>query len=127
MLVLADGVVLVHLAFVIFVVAGGFVVLRWKRVAWVHAPVALWGAGISLGRWICPLTPLENWLRARSGGAPYAGGFIDHYVMPVLYPVALTRELQIAAGVFVLALNALLYWRVFGATRSSGRRRPPPA
>ena len=119
---LADGVVLVHLAFVIFVVAGGFAVLRWKPVAWVHVPVALWGAGISLGRWICPLTPLENWLRAQSGSAPYPGGFIDHYVMPVLYPVALTRELQIAAGVFVLALNALLYWRAFGVGLRAGGR-----
>lgn len=117
MLLLADAVILVHLGFVVFVVAGGLLVLRWRRLAWAHVPAALWGAGISLGGWICPLTPLENWLRARGGGARYAGGFIEHYVLPVLYPVALTREAQIAAGVFVLALNALLYWRLFRPRR----------
>jgi hypothetical protein len=113
---LADAVVLVHLGFVVSVVAGGLLVLRWGRLAWVHLPVALWGAGISLGGGLCPLTPLENWLREQGGGARYAGGFIEHYMLPVLYPVALTREVQIAAGVFVLALNALLYWRAFRPT-----------
>jgi hypothetical protein len=116
-LLLADAVVLVHLGFVVFVVAGGVLVLRWRRLAWAHVPVALWGAGISLAGFVCPLTPLENWLRDQGGGAPYAGGFIEHYVLPVLYPAALTREAQIAAGVFVLALNAFLYWRAFRPTR----------
>ena len=126
-LALADAIVLVHLAFVIFVIAGGCLVLRWRRLAWVHVPVALWGAAIALGGWICPLTPLENWLRARGGGAPYATGFIEHYVMPVLYPVALTRGVQIAAGVFVLVLNALLYWLAFGLARSARRPGSPLA
>jgi uncharacterized protein DUF2784 len=125
-LALADTVVLVHLAFVMFVIAGGVLVLRWPRLAWAHVPAALWGAAIALGGWICPLTPLENWLRVRGGGAPYATGFIEHHVMPVLYPVALTREVQVAAGILVLALNALLYWLAFGLARRSPVSGSPP-
>ena len=121
MLVLADAVVLVHLAFVVFVLVGAALVLRWPRLAWVHLPAALWGAGIALGGWICPLTPLENWLRARGGGSSYGTGFIEHYVMPVLYPAALTREMQIAAGLFVLALNAVLYALAFAIRRPGPR------
>jgi len=116
-LLLADALVLVHLAFVVFVVTGGFFVLRWRRLAWVHVPAALWGAAIALGGFICPLTPLENWLRERAGAVVYTTGFIEHYLMPVLYPVALTRRTQIAAGVFVVALNGLLYGLTFGVRR----------
>lgn len=111
--VLATAVVLVHMGFVAFVVLGGLFALRWPRVAWVHLPVALWGAGIALVGWICPLTPFENWLRVQGGDAPYATGFLEHYLLPMLYPVGLTRTLQIATGAFVIALNALVYWRVF--------------
>lgn len=110
---LADGVVIVHLAFVLFVVAGGFFVLKWKRLAWVHLPAATWGAAIEVGGWICPLTPLENWLRARGGGTPYPGGFMEHYLLPMLYPAVLTREFQVALGAAVVVLNALVYWRAF--------------
>jgi hypothetical protein len=111
--VLATVVVLVHMAFVAFVVAGGVLALRWPRVAWVHLPVALWGAMIALVGFICPLTPFENWLRVRGGGTPYDTGFLEHYLLPILYPVAMTRGLQIATGVFVVTLNVLVYWRVF--------------
>ena len=111
--ILATAVVLVHMAFVAFVVLGGLLALRWPRVAWVHLPAALWGAGIALVGWICPLTPLENWLRVQGGDAPYPTGFLEHYLLPVLYPIGLTRTLQIATGAFVIALNALVYWRVF--------------
>jgi hypothetical protein len=109
---LATAVVLVHLAFVAFAVVGGLLALRWPRVAWVHVPAAAWAAGISFAGWICPLTPLENWLRTQSGEVPYPGGFLEHYLLPILYPVALTQTLQIAIGAFVIALNALVYWRV---------------
>ena len=115
--VLAGVVVVVHLAFVAFVVTGGVVVLRWPRVAWVHVPAALWGAMIAFRGWICPLTPLENWLRARGGGTPYETGFLEHYLVPILYPVAMTRGLQIATGVFVVSVNALVYWRVLRRRR----------
>jgi hypothetical protein len=110
--VLAGVVVVVHLAFVAFVVAGGALALRWPRVAFIHLPAALWGATIALGGWICPLTPLENWLRVRGGAQAYDTGFLEHYLLPVLYPVALTRGVQIASGVFVILINALVYWRI---------------
>ena len=110
--VLATVVVLAHLAFVAFVVAGGALALRWPRVAWVHLPAALWGATIALVGVICPLTPLENWLRVRGGGRAYDAGFLEHYLLPVLYPVGMTRGLQIATGAFVVVVNAFVYWRV---------------
>src|SRR5687768_18365203 len=105
----ADLVLVVHLAFVLFVVLGGLLALRWPRVAWVHVPVALYGAAIEFIGFICPLTPLEVWLRRRGGEAGYEGGFIEHYVTAALYPTGLTREIQLALGVGVLLLNAIVY------------------
>jgi hypothetical protein len=119
---LATVVALVHLAFVAFVVAGGVLALRWPRVAWVHVPAAVWGALITLVGFICPLTPLENWLRVRGGGTAYATGFLEHYLLPILYPVAMTRGLQIATGLFVVSLNALVYWRVVRRLRARWHR-----
>ena len=115
--VLADAVVLVHVGFVGFVVLGGFVVLKWPRAAWLHLPSALWGAAIEFSGRVCPLTPLENWLRARAGGTPYAGGFIERYVIPTLYPSTLTRTVQVALGVFVVVVNGVVYWRVVRRSR----------
>jgi hypothetical protein len=110
----ADLVLVVHLAFVLFVVLGGLLALRWRRMAWVHVPVALYGAAIEFVGFICPLTPLEVWLRRRGGEAGYEGGFVEHYVAAALYPSGLTREIQIALGTGVLVLNAIVYlvwWR----------------
>ena len=115
---LATLVVLVHMAFVAFVVAGGTLALRWPRVAWIHLPAALWGAMIAIEGFMCPLTPLENWLRVRGGARGYDTGFLEHYLLPVLYPVAMTRGLQIATGVFVVVVNALVYWRVLRRSRA---------
>jgi hypothetical protein len=120
--VLATLVVFVHLAFVAFVVAGGVLALRWPRVAWVHLPAALWGALIALAGWLCPLTPLENWLRVRGGARAYNTGFLEHYLLPILYPAALTRGVQIASGVFVISINALVYWRVSRRLWRASRR-----
>ncbi len=106
---LADLLVVVHLAFVLFVVLGGFFAIRWRRVAWAHLPCAAWGALISLTGWVCPLTPLENALRRAGGEAGYGGGFVAHYLLPVLYPEGLTRGAQVGLGVLVLAANALAY------------------
>ena len=106
---LADLVVLIHFAFVLFVVLGGLLVLKWKRLAWAHVPAFLWGALIEFAGWICPLTPLENWLRAKGGIIGYRSGFIEHYIIPVLYPTLLTRRLQIALGLFVLGVNLGIY------------------
>lgn len=106
---LADALVLLHLAFVVFVVAGGLLVLRWPRVAWAHLPAAAWGVWIEWSGGICPLTPLENRLRTAGGEAGYAGSFVEHYVMPVLYPVGLTSTVQVALGAAVLVLNLAIY------------------
>ena len=106
---LADLVLVVHLTFVLFVVLGGLLVLRWPRIAWLHVPAAIWGVLIEYTWWICPLTPLENSFRARGGEAGYAGGFIEHYIQPLLYPAGLTRGTQIVLGSFVLLLNLSAY------------------
>ena len=106
---LADLVVIVHAAFVAFVVIGGVFVLRWPRLAWVHIPAAVWGALIEFAGWICPLTPLENSFRARAGEAGYAGGFVEHYILPVLYPAGLTRTTQYVLGTIVLVINITVY------------------
>jgi len=117
--VLADFVVMVHFAFVLFVVLGGFFVLRWKRCAWLHVPVVLWGALIEFTGWICPLTPLENWLRARGGAVGYRSSFIEHYIFPILYPTHLTRQLQIILGLLVLGINLGIYgWVLRRAAKS---------
>ena len=114
---LADLVLLVHLVFVLFVVLGGLLVLRWPRMAWLHLPAALWGAGIEFASGICPLTPLENRLRHLGGEAGYSGGFIDHYVTALIYPHGLTRGVQLALGVLVVLVTVILYrraWRRMG-------------
>jgi hypothetical protein len=106
---LADAALLVHAAFVAFVVLGGLLVLRWPRLAWAHLPVVAWGAGIEFAGGICPLTPLENHLRALAHEQGYAGGFVEHYVFGLLYPEGLTREVQVMLGLGVLALNGAVY------------------
>ena len=106
---LADFVVVLHFLFVLFVVLGGLLVLRWPRVAWLHLPAAIWGAAIELAGGICPLTPLENSLRRQAGGTGYSGGFIEHYILPILYPSALTRDIQLILGLLVLAVNLGIY------------------
>ena len=106
---MADAVVVLHLLFVAFAVAGGLLVLRWRWVAWPHIPAAVWAAAIEFSGGICPLTPLENWWRAREGGVTYSSDFIARYVLPLLYPGELTREMQIGFGVIVLLLNFGIY------------------
>ena len=117
----ADFVLVVHFAFVVFVVLGGLLALRWRRTAWVHIPVALYGAAIEFAGFICPLTPLEVWLRRRGGEAGYEGGFVEQYITAALYPTGLTREIQVALGIGVLAVNAVVYaiwWRQRRGSRS---------
>lgn len=110
----ADLTLVAHLCFVLFVVLGGLLALRWPRVAWAHVPVALYGALIEFVGFVCPLTPLENHFRRRGGEAGYAGGFVEHYVTATLYPGGLTRNAQLVLGIGVLTLNVVvyaLYWR----------------
>ncbi len=117
---LADAVLLFHLAFILWVVLGGLLVLRWPRAAWFHIPLAAWGAWVEFSGWICPLTPLELHLRALGGQAGYEGGFIEHYLFPLLYPVGLTRVHQWVLGGIVLLVNGLVYgWAL---TRRRRRR-----
>ena len=116
----ADVVVVVHLAFILFVAAGGLLVLRWPKLAWMHVPAVIWGALIELAGWVCPLTPLENRLRGAAGEAVFAGGFIDRYIMPIVYPAGLTRGMQLALGTAVIAVNLVVYgWLVFRRKRRS--------
>lgn len=117
---LADLVLAIHAAFVLFVAVGGLLALRWGRVAAVHLPCALWGAWVSMAGRVCPLTPLENHLRRRAGQAGYPGGFLEHYVVPVLYPAGLTREIQVGLGVAVVVLNVAVYWVVWRRRGSRG-------
>jgi len=114
---LADLIVAFHFLFVVFVVMGGFLVLRWPWVAYLHVPAAVWGVLIELAGWICPLTPLEKRLRVEAGGAGYQGGFIENYILPVLYPSALTRGIQIFLGSLVLILNVAVYWHLWSRSR----------
>ena len=120
MSLLADLVVVVHLAFVLFVAVGGLLVLRWPRVAWLHLPAAAWGVFVEFAGWICPLTPLENALRVRAGASAYTGTFVDRYLLPLLYPAGLTRPTQLALGLFALSINVVVYTLVL---RRSLRRR----
>ncbi|MFN4063805.1 DUF2784 family protein [Azoarcus communis] len=105
----ADAVLVLHLAFILFVLAGGLPVLRWPRVAFAHLPAAAWGIHIELSGGLCPLTPLENTLRAWAGQAGYEGSFIEHYLLPVIYPDGLTRELQLALAGTVVVVNVAVY------------------
>ncbi len=116
----ADLVVALHFLFILFVILGGLLVLKRRRIAFLHIPAALWGAAIEFGGWICPLTPLENRLRAAAGSDTYATGFIDHYITPLVYPPGLTRSDQLLLGAAVLVLNLGIYGWVL---RSARRRR----
>ena len=108
-LIAADLLVVLHLAFVGFVVLGGLLVLKWRRVLYLHIPAAVWGALIEFQGWICPLTPLEQYLRQMGDQKGYSGGFVEHYLLSILYPEGLTADLQIILGVFVVAINIALY------------------
>ena len=106
---LADFIVLVHFAFVLFVILGGLLVLRWRRLVWLHLPAVLWGALVEFADWYCPLTIWEDWCRARGAQVGYHTDFVQHYLLAVLYPDSLTRGLEIFLGTTVLVLNAAIY------------------
>ena len=111
---LAEAVVVFHLLFVVFAAAGGLLAFRWRWMPLLHLPALAWAAFVEFSGRICPLTPLENALRAAGGSAAYAGGFVEHYLLPVLYPAGLTRELQWTLGAGLLGFNTVVYlllWR----------------
>lgn len=116
--ILADAALGLHLLFIVFVLLGGLAVFRWPRLSWLHIPAFLWGAGIEFAGWVCPLTYLENHYRALGAADGYDTSFVEHYLLPVIYPDLLfpdgfPRGGFIVMGVFVLALNGLIYWRVW--------------
>lgn len=112
----ADLVVLVHLGFILFVLFGGFLTLRWRGLLWLHLPAVVWGVLVELLGWYCPLTPLEQGLRRTAGETGYSGGFIEHYIVPLIYPSGLTRETQFIFAAIVIGLNGCAYgwllWRL---------------
>ena len=110
----ADVLVVVHFLFILFVVAGGMLILYRPRMAFLHLPAVIWGAAVELCGWICPLTPLENYFRRIAGDAGYSGGFIEHYLAPLIYPENLTAETQYILGGLVIVVNLIFYfilWR----------------
>jgi hypothetical protein len=123
--ILADLVVGVHALFVAFVVLGGLLALRWPWAAAAHLPAAVWGTLIEFRGWVCPLTPLENSLRASAGQAGYEGGFIEHYLLPVLYPAGLTRGVQLAFGSLVIAVNLVVYAMVLRRRHDQNKSSMP--
>jgi hypothetical protein len=114
---LADLVLIAHLAFVVFALLGGVLVLRYPRLLWVHLPVLAWGVVVEWADWVCPLTPLENHLLRLGGEAGYAGGFIERFVSKILYPEALTLTLRYVLGLVLIAVNVAVYAFVFAARR----------
>jgi len=120
-LLLADLVVLIHIGFVLFVVLGGLLALRWRWVSVLQLPAALWGAMVEFGGLICPLTPLENQFRMAAGGAAYTGDFVVEYLVPLLYPSALTRELQFWLGGGVCLINLIIYLTIWLRSRNTRR------
>lgn len=106
---LADFVVLIHFTFVLFAVFGGLLVIWWKKAIWAHLPVVIWATLIELIGWVCPLTPLENWLRHRGGETGYTNTFIEQYLLPLLYPVSYTHTVRLTLGFLVLGINLTIY------------------
>ena len=120
---LADLVVMLHLGFVVFVIFGGLLCFKWPRMAWLHLPALVWGVLVEVNHWICPLTPLENDLRRRAGESGYTGGFVEHYVLPVLYPPGLDAAWQWSLGIALAAGNLIVYAMVW---RRARRGASPP-
>ena len=121
-LLLADLIVVLHLLFVVFAVLGGFLLLKWPRLAWLHIPVVAWGTLTEFLGLICPLTPLEIWLRQQAGTDPYPGGFVSHYLVPLIYPPGLTAGMQWLLGGVLLLINLLIYSWLFIRKRKPVKR-----
>jgi Protein of Unknown function (DUF2784) len=119
----ANLVLLLHFGFILFVAFGGLLLIKWPRLIWLHLPAVAWGAFVEFSGWICPLTPLENWLLAQGGEATYGGDFLVRYLSSILYPNALTRDVQVALGMLAIGLNMAIYGRLWLIRRRPGRDR----
>ena len=112
-LFLANALVVFHFCFVLYVMSGGLLVIWRKRFALLHIPAVMWGVIVETTGWLCPLTPLENHWRSAGGGVPYEGGFVEHYIMPVLYPHDITRDFQITLAILIAIINLIVYTVAF--------------
>jgi hypothetical protein len=110
--ILAELVLIIHFCFVLFVVLGGLLVLRWPSILWLHLPAFMWGILVQCFFWACPLTPLENWFRCSGGEVEYSGGFVEHYISAILY-ANVSREFQAMLGLLLIGVNVLVYSLVF--------------
>jgi hypothetical protein len=120
--ILADLIVVIHFGFILFVIFGGFLVWKYPRMIWLHLPAVIWGASIEFAGWLCPLTTVENRLRSVQGD-DYSGGFIEHYLMPAIYPSSLTRGVQIGLGVAVIVINSVIYGRFFAKRNAQDKSK----
>ena len=119
----ADALVILHLSFIVFVMLGGLLLLKWPRLIFLHLPAVIWGTLVELQGWLCPLTPLEQELRMLAGESGYSGGFIQHYLLPLIYPAGLTRELQTLFALCVITTNLVIYPVIYVKYRR-GRQHP---
>ncbi len=114
--VLADAALLFHFLFILFAIFGGLLVLVKKKVALLHVPVVLWSSAVNLASLTCPLTPIENFFRGAAGQSGYQGGFIEHYISPIVYPSGMPRELELFAGFSIVGWNVVVYaiavWKI---------------
>lgn len=109
----ADAVLLAHLAFILFALLGAAIAARWRWILVVHLPAAAWGCFVELTRRICPLTYLENYLRIKAGQSGYSESFVEHYLIAIIYPAGLTRNIQFALAVLVIVVNIAIYGWLF--------------
>ena len=121
---LATLVVLLHFAFILFVILGGLLALRWRQAPWLHLPALFWGGFVEVTGRVCPLTPLENQLRRAAGGGDYAGGFIEQYLIPIMYPPGLTSQVQWALAGGLIVVNLSIYALVLRRRRRGARPGP---
>ena len=116
----ADAVLLLHLAFILFALLGALLAARWRWLVAIHLPAAAWGFFVELSGRICPLTYAENALRIKAGESGYAESFIEHYLLALIYPAGLTREIQFVLAAVVVIINVAIYAWVFNPRRRTG-------
>jgi len=123
-LFISDIVVLLHFGFVLYVIFGGFLLFKWPKSIWVHIPAVIWGSVVEIFNITCPLTILENLFRYKAGTGTYEADFIGEYILPILYPDGLTREIQLILGIAVIIGNSLIYYFVFRKRKASNQEPP---